>query len=124
MALQEAVRSITLPASGDLSTKQFRLMGVNSSGQAATIASANVKATGVLQNKPAAAGRDAEVAVSGRLKIVVGTGGVTAGDEVEADANGAVVTAAGAGSHIVGIVLVGAAAGGLAEVLFGYRGIV
>jgi allophanate hydrolase subunit 2 len=124
MALQEAVKSITLPAAGDLSTKQFRLMGVNSSGQADTIAAANAKAIGVLQNKPNAAGREAEVAISGRLKIVAGTGGVAAGAEVEADANGAVVTAAGAGSHIVGIVLVAAAAGGLAEVLFGYRGIV
>lgn len=124
MATQEAVTSITLPAGGDLSAHQWKFMTVNSSGQAILQTTVNGRVVGVLQNDPAAAGREAEVAISGRVKVMVGGTAVAAGDEVECTAAGLALTAAGAGSNIVGICLVGAAAGGLAEVLLKDRGVV
>lgn len=124
MATQQAVVSITLPASGNLSAHQWKLMDVNSSGQAVLVSAANARCIGVLQNDPAAAGQEAEVAIAGVVKILVGASAVTAGDEVEADATGTILTAAGAGSNIIGKCLVGAAAGGLAEVLLQPRGVV
>lgn len=123
MATQQNVQSITLPAGADLSAHQWKLVDVNSTGQAVLVSAANARVLGVLQNDPAAAGREAEVAVAGVVKILTG-GAVAAGDEVEATAAGLIVTASGAGSHIIGKCLVGAASGGLAEVLLGYRGIV
>ena len=124
MATQQALVCITLPAGGDLSTAQWKLVDVNSSGQAVVVSAANARAIGVLQNDPAAAGREAEIAIAGVVKILVGAVAVAAGDEVEADASGSILTAAGAGSNIIGKCLVGAAAGGLAEVLFQPRGVV
>lgn len=124
MATQQNVVSITLPASGDLSAHQWKFMTVNSSGQAALQTTVNGRVVGVLQNDPAAAGREAEVAVAGVVKVLVGGTAVAAGDEVEVTAAGLALTAAGTGSNIVGICLVGAAAGGLAEILLQPRGVV
>ena len=124
MATQQNIVSITLPAAGDLSADQWKFVTVNSSGQAALQTTVNGRVVGVLQNDPAAAGREAEVAVAGVVKVLVGATLIAAGDEVECTAAGLALTAAGAGSNIVGICLVGAAAGGLAEILLQPRGVV
>lgn len=124
MATQTALTCITLPAGGDLSAHQWKFMTVNSSGQAILQTTVNGRVVGVLQNDPAAAGREAEVAVAGVVKALVGGTAVAAGDEVEVTAAGLALTAAGTGSNIVGICLVGAAAGGLAEILLQSRGVV
>jgi hypothetical protein len=71
---------------------------------------------GVLQNKPAAAGRDATVAYAGVTKAVAG-GSITAGARVTADANGAVVAAASAGDAVLGVALTGASSGDIISVL-------
>jgi hypothetical protein len=100
------------PASADLSTKQYYCM-VLSSGQLAT-AGANVSVTGILQDKPNAAGVSGTIAVAGISKAVAGAA-ITQDALVTCDAAGKVVTAATTATtihHIVGRALVAAAADG------------
>lgn len=108
MALQESLTIITLPAAGDLSSSQYLCVDVNSSGQAAVVGTAGAKGIGVLQNDPAAAGRDASVAIAGKTKVVAGAA-VTAGAKVQADAAGKAITAA-SGDHVFGIAVTSAGA--------------
>lgn len=115
MAFDNSVQSVTLPAAADLSAAQFKLVTVNSSGQAA-VAGATSLVVGVLQNKPAAAGREATVAYAGVSKVVAG-GTIAAGARVTADANGAAIAAASAGDAVLGVALAGAASGDLIPVL-------
>jgi uncharacterized protein DUF2190 len=118
MARQENIRCLSIEAGGDLSAGQFRFVEVASDGQVDLVAAEGGDAIGVLQNNPAAAGRAATVAYEGVVKVVVGTGGLTAGQKCKSDAAGAAVLATAASSdHVLGKVLVGAAAGGLAEIL-------
>jgi hypothetical protein len=115
MASENIVQSITLPAAADLSSSQFKLVTVNSSGQAA-LANATALVVGVLQNKPSAAGQAATVAVHGVSKAVAG-GAITAGARVTADASGNAIAAASAGDAVLGVALTGAASGDVFPVL-------
>ena len=115
MATENQVQSITLPAAGDLSAKQFRFVACNTSGQAAAVASAGATGIGVLQNKPDAAGKAATVAYAGVAKVVAG-GEVAAGANVQSDANGEAILAASA-DHVLGVALAGAADGDVIPVL-------
>lgn len=119
MSVMEAVRAITMEAAGDLSAAgQFRFVAKNTTdNQVAVVASAGTAAMGVLLNKPDAAGRDAEVAFAGRVKVVAG-GTVTAGDLVQSDGSGDAITAS-TGDFVLGTCLVGGADGELIEVLLG-----
>lgn len=101
MATTDNMLEVSIPASGDLSSHQFKFVLTNSSGQAALVASAGGDADGVLMNKPAAAARPAKVAVAGVAKVTVGANTVTAGDKVQADANGLADVAA-SGDHVLG----------------------
>lgn len=116
MARQEQVQSITLEAGADLSAGQFRFVVVAADSQVDLVASAGGDADGVLQNDPDAAGKAAEVAYAGRVKVVIGVGGLTTGDKVQSDASGEAILAA-SGDHVLGKCLVGGAAGELGEVL-------
>lgn len=61
---------ISLPAGGNLSTKQFYFMKMSGTGQQVTTCTAATDIpVGVLQNKPAAAGRAAKLVVCGPTKI-------------------------------------------------------
>ena len=71
------------------------------------LAATNELPIGVLMNKPAGAGQAATVAGAGSVvKILVGTGGVTAGDKLtpDSDSSGRAVTAA-AGDYVGAIAL-------------------
>lgn len=92
MAQEDKGKQITLEASADLSTHQHKFVVVDASGQAA-LAGANVDVVGVLQNKPAAAGRAAEIMVSGISKVIAGAA-VTQGSRVRSDASGLAIDAA------------------------------
>jgi len=109
MAFEQTLRSIGVPASSDLSASQFCFMTVNASGQLA-LPAAGGDADGILQDKPNGQGIQGELAVFGVSKVVVGAGGVTAGDLLATDANGKAVTAA-AGNKILGRALATGAAG-------------
>lgn len=108
---------LTFEASGDLSTKQYFAVKLDSNGQIA-VAGAGEKAIGILQNKPAAAGRAGTVRVFGVSRMYAG-GVIAPGANVAADAAGEGKTAvanttdtqAGAaadpllGSYVLGISL-------------------
>jgi hypothetical protein len=59
----------TFPAAGDISTAQFKFMTINSSGQVTTCTLVTDIPIGVLQNKPSAANRPAEIVVAGITKV-------------------------------------------------------
>jgi hypothetical protein len=119
MAFEENKISVTLPASGDLSASQYCFVEVNSSGQAAVLG-AGLAADGILQNDPTAAGRAAEVAISGVVKVKCG-GVVTRGGPVASDAAGKAVNAA-TGNIILGTALETGANGAIIAMLFHPRG--
>lgn len=74
--------TITLEALADLSGKQYHIMRVAGAGQCNLASEAvDQNVVGILQNKPAASGRAASVAVSGETKAVAGAA-ITAGDFV------------------------------------------
>jgi len=121
MAYEQSLRNIGVPASADLSASQFCWMKVDGNGNLA-LPSAGGDADGILQDKPNALGQQGELAISGVSKVVVGAGGVTAGDLLQVTAAGAVITAATTGHKIVGRALATGAAGVLIPMLIQQKG--
>lgn len=119
MARDEATTCITLEAGQDLSAKQYFFVSMSSDGQVDPTGD-GANAIGVLQNDPAAAGRAAEVAVSGRTMVKAG-GTITAGADIASDAAGEAVVAA-TGDQILGTALEGAADGDTFAIMFQPRG--
>lgn len=120
MAFEDGKRSITLPAAGDLSASQFCFVEANADGRAALVGTLGAHADGVLQNKPSALGRDAEVAIGGVVKVLCG-GPVTRGGPVSSSAAGKAVNAT-TGHIILGTALETGADGSIIAVLFNPRG--
>lgn len=121
MSFEIPVLDISLDASTDLSAKQFFFIETSSSSEAA-LSGAGEVVTGVLQNKPDAAGKSASVRVYGVSKVTAGAA-ITAGAEVSSDANGKAATST-TGDYIVGIALEAAAADGdIIAVLITHAGI-
>ena len=106
---------VSLPASGDLSTKQYYFGYVNSNGQIA-VAGAGSTVQGVIQNKPTAAGVGCDFQVASITPVVCG-GTVTAGNALKSDASGLAV-AASSGDKAVGIALQDGAAGVTISMIF------
>lgn len=112
-----------LIANGDLSSYQHYLTRMTTTDlQVAVNDIAGGDCVGVLQNKPDAANKPAQVMALGVSKVVAG-GTVTAGDLLKSDASGRVVkatrsvTGADVGDHVVGICLTAATVGTKASVL-------
>lgn len=122
MSAMEQVQSITLEAGADLSAGQFRFVLVAADGQVDLVSAAGGDSDGVLLNDPDAAGKAATVAYAGRVKVVIGVGGLVAGNKVQSDASGEAILAA-SGDHVLGKCLVGGAAGELGEVLLSAQGV-
>ena len=122
MSFDESVKTISIPANTDLSTKQyFGIEIANSSGVGqAALAGNGEDVVGVLYNKPSAADRPATVAISGVVKASAG-GTITAGDDVGLDAAGEFVSAA-TGDVIVGVALASAVDGDIFPLLLQPRG--
>lgn len=88
MAYSESTTVISLPASTDLSTNQYRFVIVDTNGEAA-LSVADQNAVGILQNKPAAQGRAAEILIAGVSKLECGAGtACRAGYNIGVDATG------------------------------------
>jgi hypothetical protein len=119
MATQGQQTRESMVAGADLSAKQFTFVKMNTTNRTVVSAGNGDAAFGVLINDPES-GQAATVVTAGRVVVEVGTGGLTAGDEVGVDANGEAVSAA-ATDIIVGICVDGAAAGGRATIDF-FRG--
>ena len=90
MAYEEKVNCITLIAGADLSAKQNLFMAMASDGQIDPVGTAGAKSCGVLQDKPAAAGRAACVAIGGVCMIELAAS-LDAGAEVMSNAAGEAV---------------------------------
>lgn len=126
MATHQSLTCVSLQAAGDLSAKQFYCMKISAANTVDTNDAAGAPVFGILQNKPAAAGRAAEVAVAGIAKVTAGAA-VAAGALVKSlangkiddastaatvDASGASATAASTGAHVIGIAIDAASADG------------
>ena len=121
MAMSEKVKTITIDAGSDLSAGQFKAVVTAADGQIDLVAGSGSRFDGVLYNKPTAAGRAATVAISGRVKMVAGTGNVTRGQNLMSDADGRAITGASTGFSL-GRCLKSALDGEMTEVLLGGPG--
>ncbi len=100
-AREERIESTSKDAGADLSTKQYYGVKLNSTGQAILCTAAGENVYGVLQNKPAAAGRAAEVAVGGTCRAIAG-GVIQPGATVKVTAAGKFIDATEATTDISG----------------------
>lgn len=116
MASEEVLTCITLPANADLSSYQYHCVDINTSGNVAVLASQGAKVLGVIQNKPAAAGRGATVCIFGVTKAEL-DGTVTVGDELTSAATGGVEEAA-SGDYVIGRALESGVSGDIISILF------
>lgn len=105
MAWEVPGRTITLPASVNLSTYQFCFVTADANGNAALPAGSTVSVMGVLQNKPSS-NEAATIMIDGVSKVKAAGGTVAAGDLIASNSSGR-AAAAGAGDHVVGRVLGG-----------------
>lgn len=108
-------QAISVPASGDLSSDQYKFVVINSSGQLAVVSAAGGDADGVLADKPSAAGRAGKLVYGGKTKVLYG-GSVTAGEKLQSNASGQAITAA-LGDHVLGKALVDGSSGDVGEIL-------
>lgn len=121
MATESNLVLLNFPAAGDLSTKQYHCVSVNSSGQVAVATGAGEKVVGVLQNTPSAAGRVAVVAVSGKSKIVLDAT-LAKGAWVGSSADGQ-AAAPGTG-YALGVLELGGDAGQIGEIIITHSGVI
>ena len=106
----------TYVAAIDLTAKQFHFV-VSANGKTVnSVATAGATADGVLWNTPKAADA-ATVVRGGEVNVFVGTGGLTAGQDVASNNQGQAV-AATTGQTILGKARETVAAGGLAMITF------
>ncbi len=92
MAYELGNQSISIPASADLSAKQFYFGTINASGQVA-VTGAGLAADGVMGDKPAAAARPcAMFTTPGQIVRVMCGAAVSNGDLLDVDANGKAIT--------------------------------
>jgi hypothetical protein len=115
MAYEQMLRPVGLPTSADLTTggtvnPQFLFVVMTATGIA--LAGAGVSCIGVLQDKPNAAGQEAEVAVVGMISKVVAGAAVNEGDQIMSNASGQGITAT-AGNFVNGFALAAASGAGV-----------
>lgn len=120
MSYEENLQKIgSLTANGDQSANQYKFVKYSASG-VEVCDTAGEAAIGVLQNKPTA-GQVCEIGFSGVSKVTVGTGGITAGNNVQSDASGLAIAAA-IGDYSQGVALETGAAGARVAVLLRPQG--
>ena len=91
MATKQAIQTVTVPASADLSTHQFKLGVINGSGKIA-LSGAGTRVDGVIGNKPSAADEATELQVGGIVKAIA-LGVIAPGAEIASNAAGLATTA-------------------------------
>ena len=121
MAYEIPGKQISLQAAADLSDWQFRFVKLDSNGQVAKVSAVTDIPIGVLQDKPAAQGRAANVMLDGVSKIV-GGGNLAKGDQVGPDSTGraaAYIAGTDTTKRIVGTILEdNSVANGICTMLF------
>ena len=120
MALDSPKFIAGLQAGGDLSSDQFKLVERHTTANQVVVCNAVTDyPIGVLYNKPDAAGKGADVAaIAGGtiVKVKVGSGGVSAGDEVAPNSSGLLIPTTTTGHFSIGTVLQDYSENDLAEV--------
>ncbi len=107
MTYEENLTNVSREAGGDLSGDQFRFVLIAGDGQVDVNTSAGGAVSGVLQNKPGAAGDAATVAIAGVSKVIAG-GTIDEGDLIQSDGSGDAIAASTA-DYVVGIAMTPAA---------------
>lgn len=108
MAVEKALQLVSFPAGADLSAKQFHMLEQAADGEVTAANAATDNIVGVLQNKPAAAARAANVAIGGITKVAASStaagGGFAPGTALVSNAAGKAVEFGGtnAAAYIVG----------------------
>lgn len=91
MAIEQKLQTLTFPAHADLSAKQYYAVSFLSTGDV-DVATAGKACTGILQDKPTAAGRAASVAQSGISKVALSASAdVEVGTLLEVDTGGTLI---------------------------------
>jgi len=117
----EIVKTKSLKATASLATSQFCFVTLDANGQI-VLPSAGAYCEGVLQDKPGAGDPGAVCYPGDITRVVVGTGGVTAGADVATDASGHAV-AVTSGAYILGQALeTQATSGNIATILYQPKG--
>lgn len=106
------LESIPVTAGADLSGAQYKAVVIGG-----TIA-ADGTAVGILQNKPAASGRDAQVGYLGRSRYVAGAG-VAAGANLSVTTSGYLITTT-SGSPVQGRAIGSVSSGGIGEAIVNF----
>lgn len=120
MATHQNLRTFTVPASGDLSTKQFFIMTLDADGKALLTDNADDTTEPpmtVLMNKPNAEDEPAELACPGSVVKVMCGGTINETDAVTCDGNGAAVATVTAGDKCIGRMITAGASGKIGTVL-------
>lgn len=104
----------TVTAAADLSAKQYYIVKVTANNAVNLTSSAGEAAFGILQNAPTS-GAAAAVMNVGVSLVIAGSGGLAAGNLVQAAADGTAI-AASTGDYVLGTVIVGASAGEYATI--------
>lgn len=118
MATQEDGPEITLKASGNLSSHQFKIMTLDTDGKVklATTSNSAIEAMlGILQDKPDATDKPAVVRVAGIAKVEAGAS-INEGVWVTCDGNG-LLAAASAADNVIGFTIDAAVSGEVARIL-------
>lgn len=125
MAFEMPGMVVPREAAGDLSAAQYKFVKLDSNGRVAVCTAATDKPFGILQDKPAALGRVAQVMVYGVSKVQ-GDANLAKGDQVGTSADGqaaAYVPGTDTTKYIVGEVLEdNSVAGGFASIAFNCLG--
>lgn len=121
MATEQSLICITAPAAADLSAKQFYLVKIDSSGNAALCSATTDEPIGVLQNTPTT-NQPASIAIAGVTKCVTGSAlAINVSVSSDSAGKGTSITLAAGGTTYngrIGLVkTASAAAGGVAEVI-------
>lgn len=103
MAVMQTRDNRSFEAGEDLSAAQFHFVTLETSGAVALAAAAGGNCIGVLLNAPAAVGRAATVAISGKVMVEAGAT-IVAGDAIQTNAAGEAIPAA-TGGYIMGYAL-------------------
>lgn len=124
MAYEIPGMSASFVAGGDLSSKQYCFVKLNTSGQVVIVAAATDKPIGILQNAPASGGT-AEVMLYGISKVVADAD-LAIGDQIGTSGDGqadAKTPGTDTTEYVVGEVLTAnTAAGGIVSVAFNCMG--
>lgn len=114
-------KSTSVPAGSDLSSSQYYLMTINTSGQLAVATARGQRVHGVLLDDPAAAGRAGKLGFMGEMMVECG-GTFEEGDELTTDSSGKAIKADRAGDAVFGTAKEPGASGARATVLVGIGG--